>query len=98
MAQILPFVRRRNVFDPDATLAMGDAYDKAIATIQTDAQSQFVVRELIAKRIIRMAQKGVIDRRQLCIGIIERGAETSRRRTVTNLLLTRVLSPAHSGF
>src|SRR5262249_20201758 len=72
MAQILPFVRRRNVFDPDATLAMGDAYDKAIATIQTDAQSQFVVRELIAKRIIRMAQKGVIDRRQLCIGIIER--------------------------
>jgi hypothetical protein len=23
-------------------LAMGDAYDKAIATIQTDAQSQFV--------------------------------------------------------
>ena len=39
MAQILPFVRRRNVFDPDATLAMGDAYDKAIATIETDARS-----------------------------------------------------------
>jgi hypothetical protein len=39
---------------------MGEAYDKAIATIYTDAQSQFVVRELIAKRIIRVAQKGLL--------------------------------------
>ena len=52
--------RRCNVFDPDATLAMGEAYDKAIATIHTDAQSQFVVRELSAKRIIRMAQKRAV--------------------------------------
>jgi len=66
MAQILPFVSRYNVFNPDATLAMGEAYDKAIDTVHSDAESQFVVRELIAKRIIRMAQKGVVDRDQLC--------------------------------
>jgi hypothetical protein len=66
MAQILPFVRRWNVFHPDATSAMGEAYDKAVGTIHPDAESQFVVRELIAKRIIRMAQKGVVDRDQLC--------------------------------
>ena len=66
MAQILPFVRHCNVFNPDATLAMGEAYDKAIDTVHSDTDSQFVVRELIAKRIIRMAQKGVVDRHQLC--------------------------------
>jgi len=41
MAQILRFIRRCNVFEPDVTLAMGDAYDKAMATISTEAQSQF---------------------------------------------------------
>jgi hypothetical protein len=64
MAEILPFPRRYNVFDPDATLAMGEAYDRAIAA-NADVQSQFVVRELIAKRIIRKARKGVFDRDQL---------------------------------
>ena len=48
MAQILPFVHRCKVFGPDATLAMGEAYDKAIGTIHPDAVSQFAVRELIA--------------------------------------------------
>ena len=66
MAQILPFVRRCKVFGPDATLAMGEAYDKAIGTIHPDAESQFAVRELIAKRIIQIAQKDVVDRDQLC--------------------------------
>ena len=66
MAQILSFVRRCKVFGPDATVAMGEAYDKAIGTIHPDAESQFVVRELIAKRIIQIAQKRVVDRDQLC--------------------------------
>ena len=75
MAQILPFIRRCNVFEPDVTLAMGDAYDKAMATISTEAQSQFVVRELIARRIIRMAQKGVVDRDQFCVWALSRVAK-----------------------
>jgi hypothetical protein len=66
VAQILPFIRRSSVFAPDVTSAMGEAYDKAIGTIHPDAESQCVVRDLIAKRIVRMAQKGVVDRDQLC--------------------------------
>jgi hypothetical protein len=66
VAQILPFIRRSSVFAPDVTLAMGDAYDRAIGTIRSDVKSQFVVQELIAKRILQMAHKGVVDRDQLC--------------------------------
>ena len=66
VAQILPFIRRSSVFAPDVTLAMGEAYDKAIGTVYPDAESRIVVRELIAKRVIRMAQKGVVERDQLC--------------------------------
>jgi hypothetical protein len=65
MAQILP-IRRYKAFDPDATWAMGAAYDKAIGTVHPNYESQFVIRELIAKRIIQMAQKGVVDRDELC--------------------------------
>jgi hypothetical protein len=53
---------------------MGDAYDQAIAVVHPDLESQSVVRELIAKRIIRMAQKGVIDRDQLCASALARVA------------------------
>ncbi len=66
VAQILPFIRGSSVFAPDVTLAMGEAYDKAISAIYPEVESQSVVRELIAKRVIRMAQKGVVDRDQLC--------------------------------
>jgi hypothetical protein len=66
VAQILPFIRRSSVFAPEVTLAMGEAYDKAIGTLHPDAKSQFVARELIAKRIIRMAQKSGVDCDQLC--------------------------------
>jgi hypothetical protein len=65
VAQILPFIRRSSVFAPEVTLAMGEAYDRAMGTIP-DVESQFVVRELIAKRVIQMAQKGIVDRDQLC--------------------------------
>jgi hypothetical protein len=41
---------------------MGEAHDNAIRAIHTDAESQFIVRELIAKRMIWMAQKGIIAR------------------------------------
>jgi len=66
VAQIVPFIRRSSVFAPDVTLAMGEAYDRALCTIHPDVESRFVVRELIAKRIILMAQKGIVDRDQLC--------------------------------
>ena len=72
MGQVLPFIRRNGVFAPDVTLAMGEAYDRAIGTVHTNAESQSVIRELIAKRIVRMAQKGVVDRDQLCTSAAQR--------------------------
>ena len=55
MADIIPFPRRLKVFDPDLTTTMGNAYDKAMSTLD-DRRSELAIRELIAKRIIRMAQ------------------------------------------
>lgn len=61
MGEVLQFTCRRRFFDPDDTAAMGEAYDRAMATIYPDETSAFVVGELIAKRIIRMARTGEID-------------------------------------
>ena len=64
MADIIQFPRRLKVFDPDLTEKMGNAYDKAISTL--DEHAELIVRELIAKRIIRMAQSGEADPELLC--------------------------------
>lgn len=66
MGEVLPFVRRRNVFDPDLTSVMGNAYDEAVATVSESARDELVIRELIAKRIMKTARTGVVDREQLC--------------------------------
>jgi len=63
MADILQFRPRLNVFAPEQTSAMGYAYDKAIATL---ADSELVVRELVAKRIVRLARRGECDPEHLC--------------------------------
>ena len=65
MAEILQFRPRLTVFAPEQTSAMGDAYDKAIAALP-DRDSGFMVRELLAKRIIRLARRGECDPEHLC--------------------------------
>ena len=65
MADILQFRPRVNVFAPELTSAMGDAYDKAIAALTT-TDSELMVRELLAKRIIRLARRGEFDPAHLC--------------------------------
>jgi hypothetical protein len=79
MADILQFRPRLNVFAPELTLAMGDAYDKAIASLP-NTEAELMVRELVAKRIIRLARRGERDPEQLgAVGIQEtsnRGIET----------------------
>ena len=57
MGQVLQF-RRNDVFLPEATTVMGEAYDTAIATLPHDAKSEFIVRERIAKRIVKAAYAG----------------------------------------
>ena len=39
MAQIIPFAHRRNVFGPEDTGVMGDAYDEAALTLQNDLKT-----------------------------------------------------------
>jgi len=60
MADIVQFRPRLDVFAPELTSAMGDAYDKAIACISNN-DSELAVRELVDKRIIRSARRGERD-------------------------------------
>jgi hypothetical protein len=65
MADILQFKPRLNVFAPELTSAMADAYDKAIALLP-DSEAELAVRELVAKRIVRLARRGERDPEHLC--------------------------------
>ena len=57
---------------------MGNAYDKAVSTL--DERTELIVRELIAKRIIRMAQGGEADSEFLCSSALS-GFRKARRAT-----------------
>ena len=48
------------VFEPEATAAMGEAFDAACEELHCTSQPE-VVREFIAKRIIVCASKGELD-------------------------------------
>ena len=65
MADILQFRPRLSVFAPELTSAMGNAYDKAIASLP-DNQAELAVRELVAKRIVRLARRGERNPEHLC--------------------------------
>ncbi len=79
MAQIIPFAHRRNVFGPEDTGVMGDAYDEAALTLQNDLKTQRVIRELLAKRIIRLAKSGKVDRDRLRSSALSGFARVSKR-------------------
>lgn len=79
MGQVLQFPRR-SVFCPETIDVMGQAYDEAIANLnQAGAASELFVRELVAKRIIKMARRGEADRERLCKTAIS-GFAKSRHR------------------
>jgi hypothetical protein len=60
MASILPFVRIKFDFDDEATRIMGEAFDAASKGLPDSGQTA-LVREIIAKRIIKAATKGERD-------------------------------------
>ena len=53
------------VFGPDATRAMGAAFDKACRSLQDTGQPS-IVQEVIARRIIELAREGDSDPDRLC--------------------------------
>ena len=71
MVEILKFVRPETAFDPESIQVLVSALDEAWSRIEQSG-SQFarpaysrVMREVIAKRIIEIAQQGVKDQQIL---------------------------------
>ena len=71
MVEILKFVRLETAFDPESIQVLASALDEAWSRIEQSG-SQFarpaysrVMREVIAKRIIEIAQQGVRDQQIL---------------------------------
>jgi hypothetical protein len=65
MAQILRFLPPSDLFDRNAVEALIKAYDMALASLHNAGQRE-LVRELIAKHIVKAARKGESDPAQLC--------------------------------
>jgi len=64
MGTILPFLKERNVFDPEATNAMSVAFDSVCHELKLSAEDRRS-RETIAMRIIELARRGERDARRL---------------------------------
>lgn len=64
MATILPFIKPETAFDELATGAMGVAFDAACVELQ-DSELPYLVREIIAERIIAAAKRGERDPERL---------------------------------
>ena len=60
MATVLQFIRNKSDFDDEATRLIGEAFD-AVCKDLDDTGQPALVREIIAKRIIRAAAKGERD-------------------------------------
>jgi hypothetical protein len=60
VAQILQFLRLADTFSPEDIRVLMKAYDMALESLNDFGQPE-VVREVIAKRIIEAAQRGLID-------------------------------------
>lgn len=58
MARVIPLFKNDS-FDPDVTQAMAQAYEQACQQLNGSAND--LVKEVIAKRIIHLAQTGVRD-------------------------------------
>ena len=65
-ASIVPF-GKCYVFDPATTKAMGDAYDAAYKELDgVDQRHAVLLKEVIAKGIIKAAARGERDPNRLC--------------------------------
>jgi hypothetical protein len=71
VTQVVLFARRcERVFDPEATSALGAAYENATAKLSCGRYPSAAVLEIIAKRIITIASMGERDPERLCISAL----------------------------
>jgi hypothetical protein len=64
MPSILHHIAQSEAFDPQALSAMGEAYDRAIASFSSFPSRP--IREAVAGEIIKLAQQGLLDPIKLC--------------------------------
>jgi hypothetical protein len=74
MGPILQFMRPFDGFDVSTLIVIGEAYDKAVASLHDRGQPR-IVREVIAVRMFDLAAKGERDIDRLCTGAIGHGGE-----------------------
>lgn len=67
MAQILQFVRPDESLDPETLKILGEAYDRALASLHDAGQP---IIETIARRMLELASKGERDPERLCQGAL----------------------------
>jgi len=65
MASIIPFISNAT-FEPEDIKAMSDAYDRAMEEILDFGHPNKIVKEIVAKRIIKLAKAGERDLKRLC--------------------------------
>lgn len=90
MPKIEPFLHPNHVFDPEATAALGMAYERAIGELHAGCQPG-CVREIVAKGILAAAMSGERDPDTLCKSALQATTTKTRpppSRDRCNLLLT----------
>ena len=65
MAQIRQFLRPNDAFGPEAIAGLIKACDMALASLHDRGQPE-IVCEVVARRIIEAAQRGLVDPTSLC--------------------------------
>jgi hypothetical protein len=65
MGQILQFVRPIDAFDPETLTILGEAYDKAVASLK-GGEHRAIVLETMALRVLDLAAQGERDPERLC--------------------------------
>jgi len=66
---ITPFLQGQ-AFQPEVTRAMGIAFDSACRSLRLSATADLAT-EVVARKIIELAQKGLIDPEQLCRDVLK---------------------------
>ena len=68
MGKIVSFFQNAS-FDPAETAILGQAYQLACRSLHDTGQPE-IVKEIIAKRIIKLAKQGERDPQRLCVGAL----------------------------
>lgn len=61
---------KETAFDPETVKTLGDAFEKARKALHDTGQPA-IVNEIIARRIIALAEKGERDPDRLCAGALQ---------------------------